>query len=128
MARSTLTATIQRVQALAEQVQSLPPEEYHYFLDLIDPQPEPATPAKKSRKKRGQRTPRAESLSNVISKPPKAERSADPCVYQYPDDSPVTAGMVCGEFFENGIHDQSMAYAGYHEFEAPKSKKAAAQK
>lgn len=119
MARSTLTATIQRIQALAEQVQSLPPEEYHYFLDLIDPQPEPATPAKKTRKKRGQRTPRAESLSNVISRPPKADL---PCAHILPD------SYHCMETEGNPIHDPTMGYASYHEFQAPKSKKAGAQK
>lgn len=126
MARSPLTETYKRVQGMVFYVQeNLSTDEYMLFLDMVDPLPEPEAPAKKTRKKRAARTPRAESISNAIAKTPKAERSADPCVYQYAKDSTVNAGMVCGEFFENGIHDQTMAYVGYHEFEAPKVKKAA---
>lgn len=39
------------------------------------------------------------------------------CDYRYPNDSAVNAGLRCGEGSINGVHDKSMGYAGYHEFQ-----------
>lgn len=116
MPRSRVTELIERYNALNEVEQKV-------FLDQVDPQPEPAVPAKQTRKKRG-RSKKAQSLSDAISKTPKVESDTDPCVYQYAKDGPVNAGMVCGELANNGVHDETMGYASYHEFEAPKAKKA----
>lgn len=41
------------------------------------------------------------------------------CTYQYPQDSPVNAGLTCDEGGDNSIHDPMMGYAGYHEFVPP---------
>lgn len=116
MARSPVTDVVQRYNALTEVEQKV-------FLDLVDPQPEPTVPAKQTRKKHGP-SKKAQSLSDAISKTPKAESGTDPCVYQYAKDGPGNPGMVCGELANNSVHDETMGYAGYHEFEAPKAKKA----
>lgn len=115
MARSPVTENVERFHQMT-------PEEQKVFLDLVDPQPELVV-AKQTRKKRA-RSPRAESLSNAIAKTPKVESGTDPCVYQYAKDGPSNPGMVCGELANNGVHDETMGYAGYHEFEEPKVKKA----
>jgi hypothetical protein len=130
MPRSPLTETIKRVQGMILYVQeNLSGDEYMLFLDMVDPQPEPEAPAKRTRKKRGP-SKKAQSLSNAISRDAKAENATlvldgTPCVYQYPKDGEIKPGMICGCPADDTIHDSSMGYAGYHEFEAPKSKKAA---
>lgn len=116
MARSPVTDVVQRYSALTEVEQKV-------FLDLVDPQPEPAVPAKQTRKKRGP-SKKAQSLSDAISKTPKVVSSTDPCVYEYAKDGPVNPGIVCGELASNGVHDEAMGYASYHEFEGQKAKKA----
>lgn len=112
--RSPVTEVIERYNALTDEQQKV-------FLDMVDPQPEPEAPAKQTRKKRG-RSPRAQSLASAVSRTPKAESNSDPCIYQYAKDSPVNAGMVCGELASSGVHDETMGYAGYHPFEASKAK------
>jgi|SRR6185369_11187088 len=121
MARSTLTTTIQRIQGLADQVKGLPPEEYHYFLDLIDPQPEEA-PAKKTRKKRttgnGSKSARASGMAHAIKQSlerGKPETSDSLCVAQVPN-----LDVPCGEREDALIHDPKGGYASYHPFEPSK--------
>lgn len=57
MARSSITETVQRVQSLVDQVKTLTPDEYAFFLDLLLPEPEqPATKVKRGRKKKAATT------------------------------------------------------------------------
>jgi hypothetical protein len=123
--RSPITETIRRVQGMILYVQeNLSSDEYNLFLDMVDPQPEVTKP---TRKKRASKSPRAQSLSSVIAQTPKPAAPADsaPCVYQYPKDGEIKPGVICGSPADDTIHDRSMGYAGYHEFDAPKVKKAA---
>lgn len=120
MARSPLTETYKRVEGMVTYVQqNLSGDEYNLFLDMVAPESEPVPAAKKTRKKRTTKSAKAQSLENAISRSPNAKRSADPCAHQYAKDSPLNAGLVCNEFFENGIHDATMGYAGYHPFVPP---------
>jgi hypothetical protein len=125
MARSTLTTTIQRIQGLADQVLGLPPEEYHYFLDLIDPQPEPAAPAKKTRKKRGPRSSRASGMAAAIknSLEQGKQAAANAGDLDFADNEAGPKCGTCGNAEDYQDHFQPSP--NYHEFEAPKSKKAA---
>lgn len=57
MPRSSITETVQRVQSLVDQVKTLTPDEYAFFLDLLMPEPEqPATKVKRGRKKKAATT------------------------------------------------------------------------
>ena len=126
------------ITGLVEQYNTLTPEEQKVFLDLVDPQPEAEPAAKQTRKKRARRAePLSEERRKNIQKrglPVVDVDSGDPsdlprfmplCAYVFPEDGPVNAGLRCGEPEANGVHDSTQGYAGYHEFEAPKAKKAA---
>jgi hypothetical protein len=75
MARSTLTTMIQRIQALANEVLGMPPEELAYFLDLIDPQAEQAK-RKVKRRAKG-KSARASQMSEQI-KTNLSQRAKEP--------------------------------------------------
>lgn len=68
-----------------------------------------------------------EDAANAAQESPKSEgdrkSKGSLCVAIVP-----SLGVVCGNTEDNGIHDPNGGYGGYHEFEAPKSRKAAAQK
>lgn len=120
VARSPITPMV-------AQFQSLTPDEQKIFLDQVDPQPEPTVPAKqkRARKKKVEAQKRGLPQSAATATIDSIADGVDiaPCTYQYPKDSPVNSGMICGDIASNGIHDPAMGYAGYHEFEAPKGKK-----
>ena len=115
---------------LIERFHQMRPEEQRCFLDLVDPQPEPELPAKKASKKGGPRSARASGMAAAIKSSIEqgkaaAHNAADAdakCVAIVPGSEDV-----CGKSENNGIHDQSLGYGGYHEFEAGKAK-AATQK
>lgn len=102
MARSTLTTMIQRIQALADEVMGLPPEERAYFLDLIDPQAEQAK-RKPKRKAKG-KSARASSLADAIKPSPKPRE-------------PICA--TCGNV-EDYV-DHSEPSPSYHAFQSAKA-------
>lgn len=58
---------------------------------------------------------RASGMAAALNKSLEQQRQAagtdiTPCAFEYRD------GMVCRELSDNGIHDSTMSYAGYHEF------------
>lgn len=136
MARSILTTTVQRIQGLADQVLGLPPEEYHYFLDLIDPQPEPEAPAKQKRKRTKRAEPLSEERRAAIHRkglPPVASgmaaaiknsleqgQQAAAAAPTSEDDGPKCG--ICGN--PEDYQDHFKPSPNYHEFVGPKSKKA----
>lgn len=107
MSRSPLTETFKRVQGMVFYVQeNLSAEEYMLFLDMVDPQPEPEAPAKKTRKKRTTRSARAQSLSTVIQ-----ESVGKPHL----GDGPVCTACFHTEDYED--HQQPSPH--YHPFAPP---------
>lgn len=73
---------------------------------------------------------KAKGTTNVSApKEPKAAKEDGPkstdqlCIAKVPG-----LGVVCNDPEESSIHDPNSGYGGVHEFEAPKVKKAAAQK
>lgn len=67
------------------------------------------------------KSPRGQSLSNAIQRTPKTKVDDDEevrCTYQYPKDSPINAGQSCNMEQSFAVHDFSMGYAGYHEFQS----------
>lgn len=124
--RSSLTPTIKRVEGMIEYVrENLDDGEYNLFLDLLVPEPEPvAKPTKKTRKKRATKSAHQQSLSSAIQKVGKG-RVGDSyearCQYQYSDDSPINPGQSCNMEESFAVHDPTMGYAGYHEFQSGKS-------
>lgn len=98
--------------------------------------PAPAVAPRSSRKagsKTGSESPTASSetvrddAGNAAPESPKSESGrkgkAALCIAIVPG-----LDVECGNPEDNGIHDPNGGYGGYHEFEAGKAKKAAAQK
>jgi hypothetical protein len=102
-------------------------EEQKCFLDLVDPQPEPEA-TKKASKKRGPRSSRASGMAAAIKNSIEQGKQASASTGQKCTAMVPELNVVCGNTEDNGIHDPNGGYGGYHEFEGPKSKKAAAQK
>jgi hypothetical protein len=117
MARSPLTETIARVQGMIAYVrENLNPGEYDLFLDLVDPQPEPA-PAKKKRTKRGSKSSRASGLAAAIKNSLEAQKKASTISADQGDDSGPLCG-TCGN--TEDFQDHFRPSPNYHEFEGPK--------
>lgn len=69
---------------------------------------------------------RASGMAAQLNKNLSQQRQAveGNCTYRYPDDSPVNSKQICDEDTDNGVHDPTMGYVGYHEF-VPLSQSAA---
>lgn len=107
--RSSITATVQRVQGLVDQVNALSEDERAFFFDLIDPLPEEpeAAQPKKTRKKR---------KPNVANAKPRGlPKNAPPLLT---DTGNKTEGAsrcgVCGNDEDYQDHFQPSPH--YHEF------------
>lgn len=121
MARSPITGMV-------EQYQSLTPEEQKVFLDLVDPQPDPEPAKKQTRQKRGSRSPRAQSISNAI-KPATGKPSDAPLLSGNDEGADGESEALCGACGHIASYqDHFKPSPNYHEFDAPKTKKAGAQK
>lgn len=119
MARSPITP-------LVVEFQNLTPDEQKIFLDLVDPQPEPETSAKQTRKKRGA-SKKAQSLSSAIRGATGKMSGADANDDDGSDPTLLpTLCSACGN--EENFTDHFKPSPNYHAFEAPKAKKASAQK
>lgn len=123
MARSPITGMV-------EQYNTLTPEEQKVFLDLVDPQPDPEPAMKKSTKRRAGRSPRAQSISNVLK--PATGKASDAPLLTGTDEGKLDepeSGDLCGVCGHNEAYqDHFRPSPNYHEFEAPKAKNAGAQK
>ena len=133
MNRSPLTEQYQRVMSLVEQLHELPEDERNFILDLLVPLPEQSEvkkATKRASKKSGKsasKSARASGMAATIKdklqqREPTVGGFADDadmvlCRYRYPKDSPVNSGIPCNQERVNGVHDKSMGYAGYHEFQ-----------
>lgn len=114
------------ITGMVEQYNTLTPEEQKVFLDLVDPRPDPEPVAKQTRKKRGGRSPRAQSISNAI-KPATGKQSDAPLLTGANEeiDEPES-GDLCGVCAHNEAYqDHFQPSPNYHTFEAPKAKRAA---
>lgn len=124
MARSPLTETYKRVEGMVHYVQeNLSSDEYMLFLDMVDPQPDLA-PAKKTRKKRTTKSPRASGMAAAIKNSLEQGKQAATddvpksngqlCIAKIPG-----LGVECCDPKDNRVHDKNAGYAGYHPFEPP---------
>lgn len=94
-----------------------------FGLNAIMSNESPKSPApavtKQSSPKRGAQ----KSTASTETKTEGASSAGVKCIAKLPG-----LDVECGELADALIHDPKGGYASYHEFEAPKSKKAAAQK
>lgn len=97
--------------------------------DLLIVALQPEKPAgKKASKKASSKSSRASGMAAAISRSldrqgPTAANSDQKCSYQYPYDSAVNPGLPCKRDANDGVHDERMGYAGYHEFQASPAEK-----
>lgn len=107
MPRSPVTNVINAFNALTE-------DEKKLCLDFIAPEPEPEPQVKQTRKKRTTKSAKAQSLSSVIAKTPKAGAGSGlPCAHILPDNN------HCMELEDNPVHDPNGGYVLSHAFVAP---------
>lgn len=112
--RSPLTEIIQRVQAKADEIKALPPDEFNLFLDLLLPEPQEAK-VKKTRKKRRALGPQAAAQREQTQ---SANLESGACSRE-----------GCAHAASSLIHDPKGGYAAYHPFEsAPSAKKRSSTK
>jgi hypothetical protein len=113
--------------------ENLSTDEYMLFLDLLVPEPEPepevVKPTKKKRKPRS-RSARAAGMAKALNKNLSAQRQAVLDDTTEESEEPPQALRRCGKedcnaWAVNPIHDSTMGYAGYHEFQ-PAQRAAAA--
>jgi hypothetical protein len=115
--RSELSETYDRLMSLVGQLLGLNEEERGFVLDRVAPLPEPEAQPKKSTKKAGKKaaskSQRGQSIADAIQRTGKVTNGA--CAYL------LDNGTVCNTGDNNPIHDKSMGYAAYHEFQPGKS-------
>ncbi|HEX7330368.1 MAG TPA: hypothetical protein VF290_02645 [Pyrinomonadaceae bacterium] len=102
---------------MVEQFNALTEVEQRVFLDLVDPQPEPESAAKKTRKKRTTKSAKAQSLSTAIRSSHEAKGDAPTSDGQLCTAKIPGLDVVCGETSDKLIHDPNGGYAGYHPFD-----------
>lgn len=124
MARSPLTETFNRVQAMVAHVrENLNPGEYFLFLDMVAPQPEPEPAAKKIRKKRERAEPLSDERRQAVHKRGLPQSNGQLCIAKI-----LGLDVECGDPEDNRVHDKSAGYAGYHPFQASASVQPAEKK
>lgn len=110
--RSPVTEVINRYNALTDEQQKL-------FLDFVAPEPEPETPRVKRTRKKKAEAPAAQKRGLPGTATEKAKDApAGECIKPVGD-----TGLICGLPYDNPLHHDSV-YTDFHEFEAPKVKKA----
>lgn len=125
MSRSPLTEKFLRIIALRDEVKTWPQDEQDFFLDMLTPEPvksqgRAGKRASKKSSKSASKSARASSLQTVIQRTPKTSTGNDrlKCSFVF-DDGHKTD--TCAAVENDPIHDPTMGYAGYHEFDAGKS-------
>jgi hypothetical protein len=108
--RSPLTESYLKVKSLINEVDALTPDERGLFLDLLLPESDEQPNPKKTRKKR--------TASATGRRRGMPDQEGGNC-------TAVVNDKPCDEQGANLIHDPKAGYAGYHEFQPGKSKKAA---
>lgn len=130
--RSDTMRAVDAVMPLVDEFNALDEGDKLTFLDLVDPLPEGHNhkPKKKASRKSSQssssKSPRATGIEQQLNKRREQGRAMVTtrddddaearCVYRYPKDSSIYAGMPCNMGESYAVHDPAMGYAGYHEF------------
>lgn len=122
MPRSPISDSIKRVnEAIAYLQNTLNPGEIDLLLDELAPLPELEQATKKTRKKASKKvsskSSRASGMAAAINRSLTQQQRVtvgSPCAYRVNKNGNETE---CGEVESNAIHDSTMGYAGYHEFQ-----------
>lgn len=99
--------------ALLTTLRNLNDSEWELLVESLSPEKKPAKRGRKASK-----SPRAASIGAAIQGMAKKPDALTPCTRKSAD------GSQCGEFEDGPIHDPTMGYGDYHEFQ-PSAAKAA---
>lgn len=112
--------------ALLNTLRAMNDTERELLVEALNPTRGTGKGLKRTTKKHG-KSQRASGIATQLNKNLSQQRQTmqGSCTYRYPDDSPVNSKQVCDEDVDNGVHDPTMGYVGYHEFVPPAQSAAA---